>query len=283
MLLIADSGSTKTSWCLLNEKKETLFFETEGYNPYHVHSNYISDSVAASFTDAALNKKVQKICFYGSGCFPETAPVISTALLKVFPAAAITVELDLLAAARALLQSSAGFAAILGTGTNSCLYDGKSITHNIDSLGYILGDEGSGTALGKKLLGDYIRGYMPGDIHQLFYKLCPLSKNDIFQKIYQEPMANRFCSSFALFIHEHIQHPYLSDLTKNCFRSFFRNIVSAYPGYQQYTFNSIGSVAYNFSSHLKQTALEFGMQTGIIAQSPMEGLLHFHNTYDKDS
>ena len=166
MKLIADSGSTKTSWCLLKQNGGKVFFNTEGYNPYFLSSEYIVNSLKKQLPGESTFGFVEEIYFYGAGCFPDKKQVLVTAFTELFPSASCYIELDLLAAARALLGQRAGFAAILGTGANTCLYDGHAITDNIDSLGYILGDEGSGCAIGKKLLGDYARGLMPVDVKE---------------------------------------------------------------------------------------------------------------------
>lgn len=276
MILVADGGSTKTSWCLVKENGDTTFVNTEGYNPYFVNADYISDSVRKGFAQIENSDEITEVHYYGSGCFPGPAAIVRNGISQVFRQAKVFVELDLLAAARAVLGEKPGFTAILGTGTNTCVYDGKEITQNIDSLGYILGDEGSGTALGKKLLAAYIREEMPRDINDLFRAQYGLDKEKIFHQVYSSALPNRFCAGFATFIHEHIDHHYISELVNTCFREFFTNLVSKYQGYQQYTFNCIGSIGFQFSDHLKKIALEFGMQPGQILKSPIDGLIDYH-------
>jgi len=281
MILIADGGSTKTNWCFLKEKGERLFVDTEGYNPYFVNSDYIKKSLHLGFDDQINKEDVSEVYFYGSGCFSETAGIVGGAIEQVFKHAKVSIELDLLAAARALLGSSPGFAAILGTGTNTCLYDGEKIIKNIDSLGFILGDEGSGTAMGKRLLGDYIRGYMSTEVEALFWKEFELTKEQIFQQVYSNSLANRFCSSFARFIHQHIYIPYIADLVESCFKLFFENLVSGYTSYREYAFNCIGSIGDVFADQIKKVAADFGMQTGVIIKSPLDGLIAYHSTARK--
>lgn len=276
MILVADGGSTKTSWCLVKENGDTIFINTEGYNPYFVNADYISNSVRKGFEHVKIGDEITEVHYYGSGCFPGPASIVRKGIEQVFKEAKVFVELDLLAAARAVLGTKPGFTAILGTGTNTCIYDGKEIIQNIDSLGYILGDEGSGTALGKKLLAAYIREEMPRDIHDLFWAQYGLDKENIFHQVYSSPLPNRFCAGFATFIHEYIHHPYISELVNICFREFFTNLVSKYAQYQQYSFNCIGSIGFQFSAHLKKTALEFGMQPGLILKSPIDGLIDYH-------
>lgn len=276
MIVIADSGSTKTNWCFLQKDKVQLLKDTEGFNPYYVNTEQIKNSLELHFTDADLNNSVTEIHFYGSGCFPEMVPVVSNALTKIFKNASVSIELDLLAAARALLKSEPGFAAILGTGTNSCLYDGEKIIQNIDSLGFILGDEGSATSIGKRLLADYIRGYMPADMENLFSKEYQLTKDQIFRKVYGTQHANRFCGGLSLFVHKYIEYTYMSELVESCFRLFFSNLVSQYKNYQQHSFNCIGSIGFVFADQLKKVAMDFNMLPGTIVRSPLEGLISYH-------
>lgn len=277
MILIADSGSTKTEWFLLNGNGENQTILSEGYNPYFVDTPYINNSLQRIFPNDNLNTNISKVFFYGSGCFPDKAPVITNAIAQIFPNASVTAELDLLAAARALLGKEKGFAAILGTGTNSCLYDGENIIQNIDSLGFILGDEGSGTHIGKSILSEYIREFMHPDLSNEFAHEFKLTKADIFHHIYDKPFPNRFCSRFTEFAKKHIEHPYMSNLVENCFREFFTNLVSRYNHYQLYSFNCIGSIGTVFQEQLQNVASSFGMKTGAIARSPMEGLIRYHS------
>lgn len=276
MMLVADGGATKTDWCLIKDNGDTIFIDTEGYNPYFVNADYIRDSIRKGFQQVAYKENIAEVHYYGSGCFPGPASIVRNGISQVFQNARVHVELDLLAAARSVLGNKPGFTAILGTGTNSCIYDGKEIVQNIDSLGYILGDEGSGTALGKKLLAAYIRDNMPADIRKLFYDQYLLDKEKIFKQVYSSAFPNRFCSSFATFIRQHIHLEYISVMVSECFREFFTNLVCRYENYRDYTFNCIGSIAFEFSDHLRQTALEFGMSPGTIVRSPMEGLIDYH-------
>lgn len=169
-ILIADSGSTKTHWCLVDEGGAELHFSSEGYNPNYLTREYLVDSLRKALPAGFDPLQVTHLHFYGAGCSTDRYDFMRTALSDIFVTAQIEIAMDLLASARALLGREAGLAAILGTGTNSCLYDGECITHNIDSLGFILGDEGSGGYIGKSLLSDYIRGCMPDDVRQLFMR-----------------------------------------------------------------------------------------------------------------
>ena len=277
MILIADSGSTKTSWCLLNNNKVVTCFETEGFNPYFTSTAYIIHSLDGSLPPDIRRNEIAQVYFYGSGCFPDKAAVISNALKELFPRSVINVELDLLGTARALLGNSSGFAAILGTGTNTCLYDGQNITINIDSLGYILGDEGSGTHIGKRLLADYLHGYMPAQEAASFTQTYNITKEEVFNRVYAQPLPNRYCASFVPFLHAPTVSPaYRHKVLSASFGDFFDKLVTHYRSFSDHTFNCTGSVAYYFREELAAVAKGHGMKTGLILKEPMEGLVIFH-------
>lgn len=282
MLLIADGGSTKTCWCVIKADGETDYFNTEGYNPYYVTSSYISDSLKNSLPANFKANDVTQIRFYGAGYSGHTAIILTEAFNAVFPNAKADIELDLLAAARALLFNKPGFAAILGTGTNTGIYNGFEIIQSIDSLGFILGDEGSGSSIGKKLLGDYVRGFTPENIRKKFWDKYQLSADEIINRIYTEPMANRFCAGFCRFVKENINEEYCYSLVKTSFGELFTNLVSRYPNYQTYSFNCIGSVGYGFQPILEVVLDRFNMQLGRIIESPIEDLVKYHLNFGSD-
>jgi N-acetylglucosamine kinase-like BadF-type ATPase len=278
MILVADSGSTKTSWCLLNEKAGPAFFNTEGYNPYFVNSNYIVQSLTISLPSIIQPLQISQIYFYGAGCFEDKTHIIKNALRQVFPTANLAVGLDLLGSARAVLHDQPGFAAILGTGTNSCVYDGASITANIDSLGYLLGDEGSGFYIGRQMLGDYIREYMPAEVRAEFFATYGLTREQIMDRVYSEKLPNRYCAAFVQFISvSTADKEYSLQLVKNAFIDFFERLVTKYPDYGQYSFNCTGSVGYSFKDILSAVATQYGMTPGVIIRAPIEGLAKYHS------
>lgn len=278
MILIADGGSTKTNWCLLDDSNKKIYFNTEGYNPYFVDSAYIVGSLKKGLPNDLPYEKISEVNYYGAGVHnKEKAEIVAGAMSKVFPNAVVEIGHDLLAAARALLADQSGFAAILGTGTNTCLYDGQDITHNIDSAAYILGDEGSGSYIGKRLLRDFIRGLMPDAVAKLFYETYQLSPDEIMDNVYTKPMANRFCASFSKFVSDnHVEVQYTQAIVEDAFDAFFKNLVIHYPNYKAYSFNCIGSVAYNFRETLEATAIRYGMDVGKIIRSPIDDLVVFH-------
>ncbi|MEO5889936.1 MAG: N-acetylglucosamine kinase [Ferruginibacter sp.] len=277
MILVADSGSTKTSWCLLHEKEAGYFFDTEGYNPYFVNSNYIIESLTKSLPSVIQPMQISDIYFYGAGCFEDKTYIIKDALLRIFPHASLDVGLDLLGSARAVLFDQPGFTAILGTGTNSCLYDGTKITANIDSLGYLLGDEGSGFDIGRQLLSDYIREYMPVIVRDEFFANYRLTREEIMNRVYAEQLPNRFCAGFVQFISVSIaDKKYTHQLVENAFIDFFDRLVTQYPNYRQYSFNCTGSIGYAFKDILSAVANSYGMKPGVIIPAPIEGLARYH-------
>lgn len=278
MILIADGGSTKSSWCQLDDAGHRVYFNTEGYNPDFVNTAAIVASLRANLPDNIPHADVREVHFYGAGVSSQAkADIIGHAIKELFPNAAITVTEDLLAAARALLGRGPGFAAILGTGTNSCIYDGQRITHNVDSLGYFLGDEGSGTYIGRQLLRDYLRGLLPGGLQEAFKETYAVGdRNDVIDRLYNQPLPNRYLASFAKFAYDHNNVSYCRDIVLNSFEAFFAHLVKHYPGYQDYSFNCVGSVGYNFRDVLVQVAKTYGMSVGKIIRSPIDDLVSYH-------
>ncbi|WP_026464876.1 N-acetylglucosamine kinase [Adhaeribacter aquaticus] len=277
MIIIADGGSTKTSWCLITESNSKVYFNTEGYNPYFVDTSTVIASLQKNLPENLNKEEISEVYYYGAGCStPENNETIAAAMRAVFVNSKVKVGHDLLAAARALLGVDAGFAAILGTGTNTCLYDGKDVTLNIDSLGYFLGDEGSGSFLGKRLLRDYMRGYLPEGMSKIFKETYELSNEDIFDHLYNRPLPNRFLASFSKFLYENNNFSYSREVVKESFATFFTNLVCHYPSYQEHTFNCVGSVAYNFRDVLEEVAQENNMEMGTIIRSPIDNLVYYH-------
>lgn len=281
MLLIADGGSTKTRWCLLDKMENETLFETEGYHPFFIDSKYISESLNNSLDKDMKEKagEVKDIFFYstGGGYSHKTDLVLVNGLAHIFPIANIHIETDLLAAARSLLGERKGFAAILGTGTNTCIYDGNNVVKNIESLGFLLGDEGSGSYIGKKIIGDYIREVMPENVRDLFFNTFQLTPVELLNKVYEHPVSNRYCASFTRFVKEHMgKSPYYHNLVQESFRDFFQNIVTRYDNYKAYSFYCVGSIAYYFKEILEKVISEYGMKVGNIEREPMKGLIAYH-------
>ena len=278
MMLIADGGSTKSNWCFIDKNKDQhVYFNTEGYNPYFIDTASIIESLQTSLPEDLDKNAIELVYYYGAGCSTkEKNEVVIKAMSSVFPNAQVNVDHDLLAAARALLGRKPGFASILGTGTNTCIYDGTDITYHIDSLGHYLGDEGSGSFIGKRLLRDFMRGLLPDVLHENFTSQFGLSNEDILDALYNKPLPNRFLASFAKFVYDNNNLKYCRDIVKEGFTTFFNNLVCNYPNYQNYSFNCIGSVGYNFRDILSAVADEKGMEVGKIIRSPIDDLVQFH-------
>ncbi|MDR2848156.1 MAG: N-acetylglucosamine kinase [Bacteroidales bacterium] len=277
MILIADSGSSKTTWCLTDHAGVVKQFNTKGYNPCYPSGEPLFDILKPNLPADFNPNEVTEVAFYGAGVYEDKYRVIEQAIQPIFPHAHIDAATDLTGSARALLGHGSGFAAILGTGANSCLYDGTKITCQVKPLGFLLGDEGSGAYMGKRLIVAYLRKYMPEDVRQAFEETYRLTDAELIRQVYANPMPNSYCASFTHFLTGNMAgHEYLEGIIRNSFRDFFNNIIIHYPSYQQYTFNCAGSVGWVFRQALTEVAQEYGMQTGNIISSPMTGLVKYH-------
>ena len=276
MILIADSGSTKTDWCVAKDGFTVKRFTTQGINPYHQDERRINGIVLDELLPQTGEYKIKKIVFYGSGCREETIPAMKTILHSAFNNN-IEVEIysDLLGAARAICGHEEGIACILGTGSNSCLYDGKKIIGNIPPLGYILGDEGSGATLGKIFINEILKNNQMSDLKKEFLQVLKMTEGDIIDRVYRQPMANRFLASLAPFIHSHIERHEVNEIVTENFRQFLlKNVKRYHRDDLQVSF--IGSIAWHFKSQLLQSALEENVYVGSVEKSPMDGLLRYH-------
>ncbi|HXB40647.1 MAG TPA: N-acetylglucosamine kinase [Bacteroidia bacterium] len=280
MILIADSGSTKTDWVLLDENENKFSYKTIGFNPHFTDSETIYNSLIEILIPQFDPGIVKKVFFYGAGCASiNTVIIVNNALVKYFSNATVNVYHDMLAAARALLGNQPGFAAILGTGSNTCIYNGKEIEKNIDSLGYLLGDEGSGSYIGKKIIRDYMRNALPPQLQQKFTQTYNLNEQQIFDFLYNKSLPNRFLASFCKFAHQYKEHEYIKAIIKESFGDFFMNLVSRYPRYQEFSFNCVGSVGFIFKDQLKEVATSYNMKMGRLIPSPINNLVNYHRSY----
>lgn len=315
LLLIADSGSTKTDWALVRKplhfrgkalalsdksagasESAVQRFRTEGLNPFYQSEAEMADALRAvhSHLQALLPEAEEagselEIHFYGAGCTPEKAPLVEHALTEAFGAEeADTIEVkgDLLAAARALCGHRSGIACILGTGSNSCVYDGETIRENVSPLGFILGDEGSGAVLGKLLVGSLLKGQLGPELRDEFLQSYGLSPADVVEHVYRRPFPNRFLAGFAPFLSARLHRPEIRAFCREAFAAFFRRNVMQYPealphekdGSEALTVHFTGSVAYHFRSIIRPLAEELGLKPGQFTLSPIEGLIAYHNT-----
>lgn len=277
MILIADSGSTKTDWCLAKEGKAVVNIATQGINPYHQDADTISRIVTDELLSALGETPPEQIVFYGSGCREEKVGMMAEILGKAFPKAVhIDVNGDLLGAARALCGGEEGIACILGTGSNSCLYDGERIVENISPLGYILGDEGSGSVLGKMFLNEMIKNKALEEVKNDFFKTFGVTEGDIIERVYRQPQANRYLASLAPFVAKYLDREEVRAVVEDNFRQFFRKNVNRY-GRGDLPVGFAGSIAWHFRSVLEEVAEAEGMRLGRVEKSPMEGLLRYHS------
>ncbi len=270
--LIADSGSTKTDWCVCNQGNVLQRIQTQGINPFHQSTEEIAaimQEVAEQLSDA---KAIRQIEFYGAGCaLPDKKAVVAQALQTVLPECAhVYVSSDLEGAARAVCQGEAGIACILGTGSNSCQFDGRYIVANTPCLGYILGDEGSGAVLGRTLASDCLKGQLPPHLCEAFLTEYDLDQATLLERVYRQPLANRFLASLTPFLSKHREEPVIHDMLVREFTRFFQRNIMAYDTTLPVHF--VGSIAHYFSKELTEAAHALGLTVGRILRAPMEGL-----------
>ena len=276
MKLIADAGSTKTDWIVTNNLLITKQIKTKGINPFYQTESDIIQLISTEIKSQIDEIEINEIYFYGAGCTTEKQPIVANALKASFTNAKIEVDSDLLAAARALCGHSKGIACILGTGSNSCLYDGKNIIQNTSPLGFILGDEGSGAYLGKTLVSDFLKRQMPDNIADLFANKYRLTTKEAVENVYRQPLPNRYLAQFTPFLSENIAEPYCYNLVFDSFIAFFARNIVHYPDFRTLPIAFTGSVAYHFADVLEVAAYDFGINFSHIAQAPIEGLVEFH-------
>jgi N-acetylglucosamine kinase-like BadF-type ATPase len=277
MILIADSGSTKTDWRLMDSEgvHEQVF--TAGINPQYLDSAQIYTIFEAELLPALKEKNPKAIYYYGAGCSsPDRNLRVEQALLKVFPNSQVHVDHDLLAAARALCGHQPGIACILGTGSNTCLYDGRQITDNVPSLGFLMGDEGSGAYLGKMLIRAYLYRELPEELATSLKNRYNLTKNGIMNSVYDTDMPSTYLATFAKFMHEKRKDPVIHAMIYQNFEEFFERQVCKYKDYTELPVNFVGSIAFHFSDTLHQVAKKYGIHIGTIITSPSEGLVAYH-------
>ena len=278
-ILIADSGSTKTDWiCLTGDDESTqIEVQTVGLNPFHVSDNEIRGVLTHDVLPQLGDSNVEAVYFYGSGVRSEVEGRVEGLLRESFPdAKTVQAHSDLLGACRALCGDEAGIACILGTGANSCVYDGKKIVHNTPALGYILGDEGSGAVLGKHLLHDLYTGVLPHNLRLTFEKEMGLELSEIINKVYREPQANRFLASLSEFIHRHLNEEGIRQMVYNTFSDFINYHVSRY-GRHDLPLSFVGSIAFYYQEQLQLIVQMLGYPMGTILKSPLQGLVAYHS------
>ena len=281
MIIIADSGSSKIDWRLLRSDGKIDQAHSGGFNPYYQPIEDLRKNIQDTLVPI-VKEVVNKIFFYGTGVSSQkNQDSIRKTFLEFFPEAEVDIEWDLVAAARALCGHEPGIACILGTGSNSCLYDGEKITGQVANLGWILADEASGATIGKKLLFDYLRKKMPATLSEQFQKRFPFTREEFLEKIYQGEKPSTFLATFSKFIFQHLKEPYCYRLVYDSFSDFFENNVMAYEGYKNMKVHFVGSIAFYYSDLLRQVASDKGVAVKNILETPIAGLTLYHQDVER--
>jgi glucosamine kinase len=276
MILIADSGSTKTEWKILENGIAGNSYFSAGINPFFMNSSEIVENLRSEINEL-YGKKFSSIYFYGSGCNGEARNrTISQALSIFFDAGSIHPGSDLLGAARSLCQDEPGIACIMGTGSNSCYYDGTKIAANVAPLGYILGDEGGAAVLGRKLVSAVLKKQVSPEVVELFFEEYKLTPGEILENVYMKPFPNRFLGQFAKFINAHSDIAELKELVSTSFDDFIRRNILQYPQAKDLPVHFTGSIAFHFRHILGESLRNNRLTAGIITLSPMENLVKYH-------
>lgn len=280
MILLADSGSTKTSWALLNKHARVASCSTQGYSPSHQSAETMEQLMRMELSPEILKageNKALKIYYYGTGCSTEAKKnAVKKAIQNIFKTPDVKVEHDLLAAAIALCGDKPGIACILGTGSNSCYYNGEEIIENVPSLAYMFGDHGSGFYIGKRLLQDYFDDKIPAKLKEFLSKKPEFEREYILEQVYKKPMPQRFVASYTKTVSAYLQEDYMREMVKDCFRDFFVMQVEKYSNHKELPVSFVGSIAFHFKELLLETLAERDLQAGIFLKEPMEGLIEYH-------
>jgi len=276
MILIADSGSTKTIWKCTDGAGAVQTANTAGINPYYNNPDEIVKEITHARTQLS-SRNIEEIYFYGAGCSTDNQKaMVSQALASQFGAEVISVKTDLLGAARALFQKESGIVCILGTGSGSCIYDGENIVKSIPSLGFILGDEGSGASLGKQFVRDFLREDMPESLLKIINEEIGINKEEVLQHVNQDAMPSKYLAGFSKYIHEYLDHKYMHDLVSHSFEEFVMEYVVRYEGYRGYKISFIGSIAVNYNKILKEVLDKYQLELIKIENNPIDGLIEYH-------
>lgn len=281
MIFIAESGSTKCDAVFVKEDgSEVTRINTMGFNPFFHTSAFIQQELSTVAEINTYGSEVTRVFFYGAGCSsPALNKIVAKGLEKAFPNADILVDHDLKSCAYATYGGNPAISCILGTGSNSVYYDGKTISEEVPALAYILGDEGSASYLGKKLLAAYLYKHLPQVIHDDFADTYNLSKDEILDSVYTKPNANVFLAGFAPFYSKHIDHPFMWEIVFTGFRNFLQTHALCYPNAREVELNFVGSIAYYFKDVLEAAVNHLDLRMGNIVQKPLDGLIKYHLEY----
>jgi len=275
-VLIADSGSTKTQWCFITGNKKKMI-STQGISPYFLNDESLAKILTEELLPKTGNVQIEEIFYYGTGCSNITnISLIKRGLKNVYRSAKINVDHDLLGAAKALCGDDKGIACILGTGSNSCFYNGKKVVKNSPGLGFILGDEGSGTHLGKKVLQYYLYNTFDAELMDKFKQKYPQTNAEILDNVYKKALPNRYLAGFVTFLIENRGHFMIENIIEDSMNDFFFNHIYKYRESWTLPINFVGSVAYGFKDILAEMCKDYELKLGKVIKSPMDGLIKYH-------
>ncbi|MBC7826931.1 MAG: N-acetylglucosamine kinase [Chitinophagaceae bacterium] len=275
-ILIADSGSTKCEWCLVNGNKKQVVI-TQGLSPYFLDSTQIEVILRNELLPALKKSVVDIVHFYGTGCLnPENAKIVKKAIKAVFKEAEVNVSHDLMGAARSLCGNNKGIACILGTGSNSCYFNGQKIVRNSPGLGYVLGDEGSGAYLGKKVIQYYLYQTFDEDLRYKFDEKYKTNSTEILENVYKKPLPNRYLASFTLFLSENRGHYMIENIIEDGLNDFFYNHLCKYGEIWKQPIHFVGGVSFAFKDVIHELCNGYEFTLGKIVKNPLEGLVEYH-------
>ena len=281
MLLIIESGSTKSDWVLINNDQRT-YFSTIGLNPYFHDEDAVEAAINANHELAKLGDKINTVHFYGAGCSADHLnAIIKRGIQRVFKHAKIVIDHDLTACAYATYTGEPAISCIIGTGSNSCFFDGQSLSEKVPALGYILGDEGSGTYMGKKLLADYLYKRLPESMNSALRNETGLTKDGIIEHVYKQPNANVYLASFVPFIYKFKEEDYVKQLVVEGFKQFLSIHVCSFDNYKEVPVHFVGSISRLFQKELEEACLFYNVRIGNVVQKPVDGLVNYHLKYVK--
>lgn len=280
-ILIADSGSTKTDWILLKDNEIVKKASSIGFNPYFQNKDQISIAIYAQLLPEIASEvdSVSHIYYYGAGCSnDDNCDIVHRAIKSHFKNAEINIAHDLLAASRALCFDKPGIAGILGTGSNSCLYDGKKILENVPSVGFMWGDHGSGACIGNRFLTHYFHDEVPLEVKKDF-EANGYHREEILNHVYKKSMPSKYLASLSMFISKHTNNEFVSNMIVKCFEDFFTYQISKYTNAKNYPVNTVGSIGYVYKNFLEIAAANKGYKIGTVIKSPLEGLVNYHQKF----
>lgn len=277
MILIGTSGSSKCDWELIEDNEKVLTLSSSGINPYFHTEDIIEVSVRSLGELLAHIDKIEVVFFYGSGCSSKKLQnIVERALAKIFTKSHIYVNHDIVAAAFATYDGTPSFTCLMGTGANSCFFDGDIVRQEVPGIDYVLGDEGSGAYFGKILLQSFLRKQLPPEIATAFEQKYNITKHDILQNVYMKPFANVYLASFSQFIHEHREHPFFKSILREGIQKYVEIYLECYPDYKNYTVHFVGSIPYFFEQILREILSEKEITLGKIIKEPIEDLVQYH-------